>query len=101
VRRKSFWEWKEAFRDIENQIIEKSMEGAITRFTQQSGICIQEFQSKVGSLMHFCVHIRNDVEFPTKQLARYTQKPGKKHMKVADRSSDFVFVSYENIAKFF
>jgi hypothetical protein len=25
----------ETFRDIENQIIEKSMEGAITRFTQQ------------------------------------------------------------------
>ena len=110
----------ETFRNIEDQIIEKSMEGAITRFTQQWNLTdskgfntpmeqhlhlspcegadevldesgIQEFQSKIGSLMHFCVHIRNDVEFPTKQLARYMQKPGRKHMKVADRVISYLY----------
>jgi hypothetical protein len=40
--------------------------------------------------MHF-VHIRNDVEFPTKQLARYMEKPGKKHLKVADRAIAYLY----------
>jgi hypothetical protein len=112
--------WKPFGILIEDQIIEKCMEGAITRFTQQWNLTdskgfntpmeqnlhlspcegadevldesgIQEFQSKVGSLMHFCVHIRNDVEFPTKQLARYMQKPGRKHMKVADRVISYLY----------
>jgi hypothetical protein len=49
--------------------------------------------------MHFCVHIQNDVEFPTKQLARYMQKPGKKHMKAADRVISYLYHTREHCKK--